>query len=114
MLSELESFYEKQEEPVRGCLLALRSIILDFDPKITESWKWRLPFFCIPKKSFCYLWIDKKTKHPYIGIVKGGLIDHPALVQGDRKVMKVLPIDPNEDIPIEMIVEILEMAKSFY
>jgi len=114
MLSELEFFYEKQPEPAKSCFLVLRSIILDFDPELKEMWKYKLPFFCYPKKNFCYLWIDKQTKHPYIGIVEGGKIDHPSLVQGDRKRMKIMPIDPTIDIPVEDIVEVLELAKTFY
>ena len=31
------------------------------------------------QKMFCYLWTDKKTHEPYIGIVEGNKIDHPLL-----------------------------------
>ena len=35
----LDHWYLKQEEPVQGCLLALRAWILDFHPDIAEAMK---------------------------------------------------------------------------
>lgn len=60
---------------------------------------------------FCYLWKDKKTSEPYIGIVHGSLIDHPMLLQGDRKRMKILPLSTSTDIPVDMIIDILTEAR---
>jgi len=34
MNRELENYYLKQPEPIRGCLLALKSIILSIDKEI--------------------------------------------------------------------------------
>ncbi len=63
---------------------------------------------------FCYLWIDKKTNEPYIGIVEGNRIDHPALIKGERARMKILPIDSDKDIPVGKINEILNVASAYY
>ena len=49
-----------------------------------------------------YFWKDKKTIEPYIGFADGVLLDFPELEKGDRKRIKILRIDPNEDIPIEL------------
>lgn len=95
-------------------MLTLRDIILAFDSRISEAWKYRMPFFCIGKKMFCYLWIDKVTKQPYIGIVEGGRIDHPMLEQGSRARMKILRVKSEEDLPIESIHEVLKKAIKFY
>lgn len=94
--------------------MALRDLILKFNPLITEHWKYKLPFYYYKGKPFCYLWKDKISNHPYIGIVKGKLIDHPALDQDNRKKMKVFMIDPNEDLPIEEIYAVLNEAIKFY
>ena len=109
MLNELDNFYLEKEEPNRSCLQALRDIIMSLDENITTSWKYKLPFFCYKNKMFCYLWIDKKTTYPYIGIVEGNRISHFALEQGNRKRMKILRINPNEDFP-DYIEEILNEA----
>lgn len=114
MLSDIEAFYDKQPEPNKSCMLYLRNCILQVHPEITQEWKYKLPFFYFKGKMFCYLWIDKKTKHPYIGITKGKYIEHKKLVQGNRKLMKVLPVNPNKSIPVKTIHEILNKAIELY
>ncbi len=114
MISDLNQFYLNQSEPNNSCFLALRSIILKLDDQIEEAWKYKLPFFLYKGKMFCYLWQDKKTKAPYIGVVKGLEINHPLLIQGNRSKMKILPINPNKDIEIDEINFILKKAMSFY
>ena len=113
-IKPVDQFYLNKKEPVKSCLQALRSIILSYSNDITEHWKYGLPFFYFKNKPFAYLWIDKKTLHPYIGVVKGIFIDHPSLDQGNRKKMKVMNIDPNADIPVEVIYEVLGEAVLFY
>jgi hypothetical protein len=114
MMKETDNYYLQKEEPVKSCLSALRQIILDRNPDITEAWKYRMPFFCYKGKMFCYLWIDKKTNFPYLGIVEGKRIDHPGLVQDDRSRMKVIAFNPNEDLPLETILYILDSALLLY
>ena len=113
-MKPVDHFYLNKEEPIKSCLQALRSIIFGYSNDITEHFKYGLPFFYFKNKPFCYLWIDKKTSHPYIGIVKGIFIDHPMLDQGNRKKIKVMNIDPNADIPVEIIHEIFDEAVTFY
>lgn len=110
MLEALQSYYLTQTEPNKSCLLALRSIILDQDSFVTETLKYGMPCFTYKKKAFCYLWIDKKTNTPYILLVEGKLLTHPALEQGNRKRMKVLNLDPFLDLPVETIAVVLKEA----
>ena len=77
MLSALDDYYLNQPEPTKSCMLALRDMIISMDENITLAWKYRMPFFCYGKKMCCYLWTDKNTKAPYIGIVEGNQMDHP-------------------------------------
>ncbi len=114
MVSGLSDFYLQKEEPVKSCLMAMREVILTYDKSITESWKYKMPFFCYNGKMFCYLWIDKKTGRPYLGVVEGRRINHPALRQEKRMRMKIMFIDPMKDLPIRTIYEILTMARTFY
>lgn len=102
-LCDIDLYYENKDEPIKGCLLALRQWILNYDEHMTEAWKYRMPMFCYKGKMFCYLWIHKKKKQPYIGIVEGGKIDHPLLLQEKRSRMKIMLLDPAEDLPIEVI-----------
>ncbi|MEO9803988.1 MAG: DUF1801 domain-containing protein [Reichenbachiella sp.] len=114
MHPDLASFFLTKEEPAKSCLYALREIVLHFDPNIKETKKYGMPCYLYGEKAFCYIWTDKKSGHPYLLIVEGGKIDHPSLVQGDRARMKTLTIDPNEDIDMSTINEVLVLAKSFY
>lgn len=113
-MRELDNFYLQQDEPIKGTLLALREIILQQDKDITNAWKYGMPFFCYKGKMFCYLWLHKKHKRPYIGIVEGKRFDEPFLIQEDRSRMKIMLLDPNEDLPLTTIENILQKAINLY
>ena len=114
MIPILENFYLKKKEPERSCLLALRSIILEQDENISETVKYGMPCFVYKKKMFCYLWTDKKTGEPYILFVEGKYLDHPLLETGNRSRMKILRLNPNEDLHMEVINELLSQALELY
>jgi len=114
MLSESDNFYLQKEEPIKSCLLALRSIILSQDKDILSVWKYGMPFFCYKGKMFCYLWVHKKYHQPYLGIVEGQKFDHPGLIIEKRSRMKIMLFDPNKDLPIKTITAILKQAINLY
>lgn len=113
-IKEIDNFYLNQQEPNRGCLLALKDIILSQDVEITNVLKYGMPFFCYKQKMFCYLWVHKKYKQPYIGIVEGKRIEHPELIIEKRSRMKIILFDPNKDLPLETIESILKEALDLY
>ena len=113
-LKDEDNFYLQQPEPTKSCLLALKEIILSQDKNISSAWKYRMPFFCYHGKMLCYLWVNKKTLQPYIGIVEGNKIMHPLLIQEKRSRMKILPVDANKDLPLNTITRILKEAISLY
>ncbi len=114
MLSELETFFRMKAEPQQSCLYFLRSIITGFHPDIKETYKWKLPFYTLKGKMFCYIWIDKANDQPYICFTRGNEMHHPSLVQGERKKMKAFYVDPYEDIDIETLTTIMNSAISLY
>ncbi|WP_306640303.1 DUF1801 domain-containing protein [Sanyastnella coralliicola] len=109
-MKELDDFYFRQDEPNQSCFLALRQIILNIHPEMTATFKYGGPCFLYKRKMLVYLWRDKKQDIPYILFVDGGKIDHPLLIQGDRKRMKVFYVDPTKDLQVELIEELLGMA----
>ncbi len=113
-MRELDNFYLQQDEPTKGTLLALREIILEQDKDVTNAWKYGMPFFCYKGKMFCYLWFHKKYKQPYIGIVEGNRFNEPFLIQEVRSRMKIMLLDPNEDLPLQTIENILQKAINLY
>lgn len=114
MISELDNFYLEKEEPLKSYLLALRAIILAYDPAITPEWRYKMPMFYYNKKMFCYLWVHKQLHQPYLGIVEGKKIDHPGLIMENRSRMKIMLLDPKKDIPVRTIKTILKMAVNLY
>lgn len=114
LLEELHNFYLSQQEPNKSCLFALRSIILDQDKNITETLKYGMPCFCYKNKMFSYLWTDKKTDEPYILLVEGKYLNQPELEQGKRSRMKILKVNPNKDLPIKKIENILVKTLDLY
>ncbi len=113
-MNPLENFYWQQQEPIKSCLLVLRELILAQDEHITNEWKYGMPFFCYKGKMFCYLWIHKKLKQPYIGIVEGKKMEHPSLWQEKRSRMKIMLLNAEEDLPVETIHFILNEVLSLY
>jgi hypothetical protein len=114
MLRDIDQFFLNQHEPAKSCLFYLRELILGFDDSITEAWKYKMPFYCYQGRMFCYLWVNKRTHQPYIGIVEGRKIAHPLLVIEKRSRMKTMTIDAHEDIPVETVRLILKMALELY
>lgn len=110
----MDDFYLDQPEPNRSCLLTLRNVILDMDAEVAGTVKYGMPCFTYKSKAFCYLWKDKKTNQPYILMVEGKHLDHPMLEVGDRARMKILRVDPTQDLPINEIKQLLDMALDLY
>jgi hypothetical protein len=114
MIRPVDEFFLNKEEPIKSCLLFLRDYLLNYNNGMSESWKYGMPFYNHNGKRICYLWVHKKYSQPYIGIVDGLLIDHPELLQEKRARMKILLIDPNQDIPVDNIDEILKKILYHY
>ena len=113
-LRPFDSWFLQQEEPAKGCLQFLRTLILKQDDSFTATLKYGMPFFCINGKMVCYLWVHKKYKQPYIGFVEGDKINHPDLLKEKRARMKILLIDPAKNIPVKKINSILKEVLSLY
>lgn len=109
-----DNFYQKQDEPNKSCLLALRDIIISQDKDITHELKYGMPFFCYKGKMFCYLWTHKKLEQPYIGIVEGKHFDQSFLVQKKRSRMKIMMLDSEKDLPLKLIEQIIKQALNLY
>jgi len=114
MVLEFENYYLSKDEPTKSCLLALRDIIRLQDSNIGETWKYGMPCFSYGKKMFCYLWTDKKSDEPYILMVEGKHLNNPGLEQGKRSRMKIFRINPNIDIPLQEVEQLINDALDLY
>lgn len=114
MLRPIDNYFLQNEEPFKSYLQFLREHILKLSPDITERWLYGMPFFYYKGKRFCYLWIHKKYRKPYIGIVDGNRIDHAELVSEKRSRMKILLLDPDKDIQVKKINALLNKVLALY
>lgn len=113
-MKALDEYYHRLEEPLKSTLLALRDLILSIDPEITPEWKYGGPFFYYRGKMFCFLWMHKKLKQPYISFAEGRHLNSPYLLTEDRARFKILLVDPEKDIPVKRIQLILKKAIGLY
>ena len=107
-MREIDEYFMQNEEPVKSCLESLRHFILQQNANIVEVWKYKMPFYCYKSANgsearFCYLWVDKKRKQPYIGLVDGRLFDSSELISEKRSRMKIWLVDLNEDVDVETL-----------
>lgn len=114
MTFKIHSWYLNKQEPVKSCLLTLRDLVLAQDKHVTETQKYGMPCFCYRDKMFCYLWTDRKTHEPYLLMVEGKHLSHPALEKGTRARMKILRVNPNKNLPQKVIKDILKSALDLY
>jgi Domain of unknown function (DU1801) len=114
MLRPIDHYYLQQKEPILSCLQFLRQHILQIDKRITEEWKYGMPFFCLHRKMICYLWVHKKLQQPYIGFVEGTRLKHADLLQEKRAKMKILLLDATKDIPLEKVNAVLQEMLTLY
>jgi len=112
MNAELENYYLKHPEPIRGCLLALKQIIMSVSDQVTHERKFQLPFFSYKGMKLGFLWMNRKKL--ILGFItdKRILLPEPGIKHTDK--LEMIQIDPNADLPKEMIVtKILQLIMKY-
>jgi len=111
-MNPIQEYFYRIKEPERSALLFLRQKILESDTEnITETLSFGLPFFKYKKKMLCYLYYSKKHQQHYISFYHGDRLHHPLLLQDGRKKFKILLIDMEEDLPVGIILNLVEEVK---
>ncbi|WP_298422806.1 DUF1801 domain-containing protein [uncultured Kordia sp.] len=115
-MNPAENYILQQPEPYKSILLQLQVLIEYSFPDIELKYKYRIPFYYIKGKPFCYLNASHKRQYVDIGIVKGGEIQihKEHLVTEKRKVMASLRYKKVEGINDKVLIEVLKKAASFY
>lgn len=112
MLNPLENYFLKQPEPHQSCMLFLRKWLIE--QGLEEHYKYTTAFYYFNNKPFCYMSVRAKDAQLYLGFVKGYLIKHPQLEKEGRKQIKVVYIDPQKDLSVKTLSEIIKLAKKLY
>ena len=114
MLRDIDNYFLQHDEQINSCLQALRTYILAKDRNLTEAWRYSMPMYYYKRKMCCYVWIHKKLKLPYVGIVEGSRVNHPDLLAEKRSRMKIILIDPAKDIPLKKLNDIFKQMLALY
>lgn len=116
-----EAYILNQSEPFKSILLHLQILIEATFPKVDLQFKWKIPFYYLNERPFCYLNASKKKG--YVDVVfwvSAHLTKYNEfLISDNRKVVKSLRYYKLEEIDEKVLLTVLEEAhqlkdKGFY
>ena len=116
-----EEYILSQPEPFRSILLHIQILIETSFPEVELQLKWKIPFYYLDNKPFCYLNPSKKKGFVDVAFwVSAHLTKYNEyLVSENRKVVKSLRYFKLEDINEDVLLSVLDVAhqlkeKGFY
>lgn len=115
-MNPAENYILNQPEPYRSILFHLQIVIEYTLPEMELLYKYKIPFYYINKKPFCYLNASHKNHFVDLGFCKGNQIQihKEHLVTENRKKMVSLRYKSLEDINDAILKEVLKKAESLY
>ena len=115
-MNPAEDYILNQPEPYRSILLHLQVVIEHTIPNLVLKYKYRIPFYYVDNKPFCYLNVSHKKQFVDLGFWKGNQIQihQEHLITENRKVMVSLRYKTVEDIHDTVLREVLLKAASLY
>lgn len=116
-----ENYILNQPEPFKSILLHLQILIETSFPEVDLQFKWKIPFYYLEGKPFCYLNPSKKKGYVDVAFWASAHLTkyNEFLVSENRKVVKSLRYKAIEDINEKVLLTVLEEAhqlkdKGFY
>ncbi|MEX0314253.1 MAG: DUF1801 domain-containing protein [Allomuricauda sp.] len=113
-MNPAESYILDQSEPFKSILLQLQVLIESTVPQVELKYKYRIPFYYLEGKPFCYLNVPKKKAYVDVGFWSAAhlSVHLDKMITEGRKVMKSLRYATLEDIDAEILMAILLDAQS--
>jgi hypothetical protein len=116
-----EAYILNQQEPFKTILLHLQILIENAFPEVDLKFKWKIPFYYLNNKPFCYVNTSKNKGYVDVAFwVSAHLTKYnELLISENRKVVKSLRYYKLEDINEEILRSVLAEAhqlkdKGFY
>jgi hypothetical protein len=104
--------FSQYNAETEACLIGVDQLIMSFDLNIQRALKYNSACYLLNDKMFVFALVEKHTSKPYILFTDGELLEHPKLIKGERKRMKVYYLDPKEDIDkVELYALMNEMRQ---
>ena len=116
VLNPAENYILNQPEPYRDILLYLQLIVERTIPELELKYKYKIPFYYLNGKPFCYFNASHKKEFVDVGLVKGKLIEvhQKHLVTENRKKMVSLRYKTIEEVDNQILIDVLEVARKIY
>lgn len=113
-MNPAENYILNQPEPFRSILLHLQSLVEHTVADADLKYKYRIPFYYINGKPFCYLNVSSKKKYVDLGFWSAAHLTRHLehMSTENRKVMKSLRYKSLEEINDTILVEVLQEAYS--
>ena len=118
-MNPAEDYILQQSEPFRGILLHLQAVIEHTIPEVDLKFKYRIPFYYIEGRPFCYL--NQSKDYVDLGFWNAAhlSVHTEVMVKEGRKIMRSLRYTSLEEINDTVLVEVLHDAyavrdKKFY
>ena len=110
-MNPAEAYILKQAEPYRTILLQLQSLIEQAVPEAVLKYKYRIPFYYLEGKPYCYL--NQSKDYVDLGFYRGAWLSRhiEKMETSGRKVIKSLRYFRPEDIDHAILLEVLEEAR---
>lgn len=111
-MNPAEAYIINQPEPFRGMLLHLQLVIEKTIPEVDLKYKYRIPFYYIGGKPYCYL--NQSKDYVDVGFWNAAHLTKNLefMTTAGRKMMKSLRYRSLEEINDEILVEVLLDAYS--
>ena len=111
-MNPAEDYILNQPEPYRSILLQLQVLIETSIPGLELKFKYKIPFYYLDGKPFCYLTVPVKKEYVDIGFWSSAhlTVHLDKMVTEGRKVMRSLRYFSLEDIEPEILLEVLQDA----
>ncbi len=111
-MNPAESYILEQSEPYRSLLLHLQLVIESTVPQVELKYKYRIPFYYLEGKPFCYL--NQSKDYVDLGFWSSAHLrvhlEH--MVTAGRKVMRSLRYQSLDEIDEKVLIDVLQDAYS--
>ncbi|MEC3965231.1 DUF1801 domain-containing protein [Flagellimonas halotolerans] len=113
-MNPAEDYILNQPEPFKSILIQLQVLVETTVPELRLDFKYRLPFYYLNDRPFCYFNASRKKGHVDMCLWNSAhlTVHLDKLVTDGRKVMKSLRYFNMDEIDGKIVVELLREAKS--
>ncbi len=105
-----EAYILNQQEPFKSILLQLQILIELHFPEVSLEFKWKIPFYYLDGKPFCYLNPSSKKRYVDVGFYATSGFENynEFLISEGRKKVKSLRYKSIKDINSSILISVLK------